>query len=214
MIGSLFGQFTDLVAQASGWAYLILLLLALLDVVFPVVPSETAVITAGVVAASGDLTLPLIVSAAAVGAFAGDNLAYGIGWRYSTRANSRLLRKPKTRARMQRAERQLHLRGGTLITVARFIPAGRTAVTVAAGLTRFPWRRFARYDGVAALLWATYASLLGYFGGRAFEDQAWKGLLLALGLGFAITLLTEGTRSAVGRYRSRRPTSDTRTPPW
>jgi membrane protein DedA with SNARE-associated domain len=203
----MFAQFTDLVAQASGWAYLVVFLLALVDVVFPVVPSETAVITAGVVASSGNLSLPLIVVVAALGAFAGDNLAYGIGRRYSVRSNSRLLRSPKTRVRVEWAERQLHARGATLIIVARFIPAGRTAVTLASGLTHLPWRRFARYDAIAAVLWAGYAALLGYFGGRAFEHQAWKGLLLALGIGFGITLLTEGVRSALSRYRSR-PVSD------
>ena len=77
----MFDQFTNLVAEASGWAYGVVFLLALLDVIVPVVPSETAVITAGVVAATGDLNLGLIIVAAAAGAFAGDNLAYGVGRR-------------------------------------------------------------------------------------------------------------------------------------
>src|SRR4051794_33362392 len=115
----MFSQFTDLVAQASGWAYAIVFLLALLDVVFPVVPSETAVITAGVVASSGDLALPLIIVVAASGAFAGDNLAYGIGRRFSTRRNARFLRSPKARARTKWAAHQLDIRGSTLIIVAR-----------------------------------------------------------------------------------------------
>jgi membrane protein DedA with SNARE-associated domain len=63
-----FNQFTHYVANASGWAYAVVFLLALLDAVLPVVPSETAVITAGVVAASGHLSLLLIVVSAAAGA--------------------------------------------------------------------------------------------------------------------------------------------------
>jgi membrane protein DedA with SNARE-associated domain len=46
-----FNQFTEYVANASGWAYAAVFLLALLDAILPVVPSETAVITAGVVEA-------------------------------------------------------------------------------------------------------------------------------------------------------------------
>jgi membrane protein DedA with SNARE-associated domain len=42
--------------------------------------------------------------------------------------------------------------------------------------------RFVIFDAIAALIWALYASLPGYFGGRAFENAAWKGLLLALGV--------------------------------
>src|SRR5262249_45307904 len=54
----LFNHFTELVADASGWAYAIVFLLAYLDVFVPIVPSETAVITAGVVAGAGGLRLP------------------------------------------------------------------------------------------------------------------------------------------------------------
>ena len=44
-----------------------------------------------------------------------------------------------------------------------------------------------RFDVVAGFLWAGYAALLGYFGGRAFEQQPWKGFLLAFGIALAIT---------------------------
>ena len=49
----MFQQLTDLVAHASGWAYAILFVLAFLDALIPIVPSETSVITAGVLASSG-----------------------------------------------------------------------------------------------------------------------------------------------------------------
>jgi membrane-associated protein len=75
----MFNQFTHLVSNASGWAYAAVFVLALLDAILPVVPSETAVITAGVVAAVGHLSFPLIVAFAAVGALAGDDIAYFIG---------------------------------------------------------------------------------------------------------------------------------------
>lgn len=190
----MFEQFTDLVAHASGWAYAVVFLLAVIDAVFPVVPSETAVITAGVVAAAGDLSLPLVIPAAAAGAFLGDNLAYAIGRRYGARASRRFFAGEKARRRVVWAKRSLAERGGELITVARFIPGGRTAVTLTAGLTEFPWRRFAAYDAGAAILWAGYGGLLGYFGGRAFEQQAWKGLLLALGIALGVTGSTEVIR--------------------
>jgi membrane-associated protein len=61
-------------------------------------------------------------------------------------------------------------------------------------LVAFSWRRFAAFDAAASLVWAAYAALLGFFGGRAFEDAAWKGLLLALALGFALGGLVEAVR--------------------
>jgi len=195
----MFDQFTHLVAQASGWAYVVIVVFALVDAILPLVPSETAVVTAGVVAAAGDLSVPLVIAAAAVGAFAGDNVGYGIGHHFGPR--SRMLRGDKARRRIAWAQRQLDERGGELIAIGRFIPGGRTAVTVTAGITHFPWRRFAIFDAIAAVIWASYTALLGYFGGKAFENEAWKGLLLALGIAFAVTALTELVRWAMRRRK-------------
>src|SRR4249919_2711449 len=173
-----------MVADASGWAYAIVFVFALLDALVPIVPSETAVITAGVVAASGDLSLELIIPAAAAGAFIGDNLAYLIGHRFGARATERFFSGEKARRRMDLAEEQLRERGGELIVVARFIPGGRTAVALSAGALGYRWRRFIAFDAVATLAWATYSALLGYYGGRTFES--FWGLLLALTTAFAI----------------------------
>lgn len=199
----MFNQFTHLVADASGWAYAILFLFAFLDALLPVVPSETAAITAGVVAASGELSLPAVVAAAAAGAFLGDNTAYGLGRGFGKRLVARFFSGDKAHRRIEWAKHQLAERGGELIVVARFIPGGRIAVTVSAGLVRYDWRRFVAFDAAAAALWASYACLLGYFGGRAFENAAWKGLLLALALGFGIAGATEGVRRLRKWHSSR-----------
>ena len=103
----MFNQFTHLVSNASGWAYAVVFLLALLDAILPVVPSETAVITAGVLAAAGHLSLPLIVTFAAVGALAGDNIAYFIGWRFGDAVASRFFGGEKGRKRIAWAGCQL-----------------------------------------------------------------------------------------------------------
>jgi membrane protein DedA with SNARE-associated domain len=196
------GQFTQVVSDASAWAYGIVLLVALLDALVPLVPSETVVITAGVVASAGDLSLPLIVPLAAIGAFLGDNSAYLVGRRFGSRARERFFGGEKARRRLEWAQRQLAERGGQLIVIARFIPGGRTAVTLSAGTLHYPWRRFALFDVGAALGWALYASLLGYFGGRAFEHAAWKGLLLALGIAFAVAGGIELARWLLKRRRA------------
>jgi membrane-associated protein len=175
-------------------------LLAYFDAFVPVVPSETAVITAGVVASAGDLNIMLVIAAAACGAFLGDNTAYFIGHRFGTRINDRFFSGKKARERIEWAQRQVNERGGELILIARFIPAGRTVVTVSAGTLGYPWRRFVVFDAVAALTWALYASLLGYLGGHAFEEAPWKGLLLALGIAFAVA----GTIELVRWYLRRR----------
>ena len=198
----MFNQFTEIVSDASGWAYAIVFAVAFLDALIPVVPSETAVITAGVVAAAGDLSLGLIIPAAAAGAFLGDNAAYLVGRRFGTRVTKRFFSGERARKRIRWAQRQLKERGGELIVVVRFIPGGRTAVTLSAGMLEYPWRRFVVFDAVAATVWALYGSLLGYFGGRSFEHAAWKGLLVALAVAFAAAGAVEVVRWALRRRRA------------
>lgn len=190
----MFHHFTELVANASGWAYAILFVLAFLDALIPIVPSETSVITAGVVASSGDLSLPLVILFAAAGAFAGDNTSYFVGARYGTRINDRFFQSEKAQRRIAWANRQVEERGGELIVIARFIPGGRTVVTLSCGTLGYPWRRFVLFDAIAASIWALYAALLGYLGGHAFEEQPLKGLGLGLGIALGVSLLVEVIR--------------------
>lgn len=203
----MFTHFTHLVENASGWAYAILFLFALLDVVVPAVPSETAVITAGVVAAHNGLSLPLVILSAAAGAFAGDNIVYWVGRRYGTRINDRFFTSEKARGRVDWADRQLQQRGGQLIVIGRFIPAGRTAVTISAGTLEYPYRKFLLFDVLAGVIWGSYAALLGYLGGRAFEKQPWKGLLLAFAVAFAVTGAIELVRWLIRRRRAQSTTT-------
>lgn len=197
----MFDQFTQLVADSSGWAYAIVFVFAYLDALIPIVPSETAVITAGVVAASGDLSLALIIPSAAIGAFLGDNTSYFIGWKFGEAAKKRFFPGEKARRRIEWADEQLQERGGELILVARFIPGGRIAVTLSAGLLAYPWRRFVIFDAAAALAWALYSALLGYYGGQTFEG--FWGLVLALVTAFGVAAGIELVRWILRRRRRR-----------
>lgn len=185
----MFQSLTDHVS-GSPWTYAFLFVVAAVDVLFPLVPSETSVILAGVLAASGDLILGLVIAVAAAGAIVGDNTAYAVGRTFGHRIVARFF-KGERRKNIDWAEEQVKTRGGYLILVGRFIPGGRTAVTLACGLLEMPWRRFIRFDVAAGLLWASYAALLGYFGGRAFEESPFKGFLVAFAIALAITGLVE-----------------------
>jgi membrane protein DedA with SNARE-associated domain len=178
----------DLLADLSALAYLLVLLLVAFDVVVPVLPSESAVILGGVLAWQGRLHPVPLVAAAAAGAIAGDHLSYSIG-RWTQRGRPQPTRRGDRR--MGKAERlqvwaarQLDRRGIALLIVARFIPGGRTASTFMAGRTAYTLRRFTPATVGAGLLWATFATVLGYIGGQTFHEQT----LLATGLGMVLAI--------------------------
>ena len=174
-----FDQFVDWVS-GSSWSYAAIFVVATLDAFFPIVPSETAVITGGVVASSGDLSLMLVIASASAGAFLGDNISYWLGSWLGEHTVKRVFKGERSRKAFVWAEEQLEVRGFYLIIIARFIPGGRTAVTFSSGYTHgITYRRFVLADAIAALIWGTYAALLGYIGGKQFEEAPWKGLLLA-----------------------------------
>ncbi|MGN6557257.1 MAG: DedA family protein [Solirubrobacterales bacterium] len=181
----MFDWLTHEVGQ-SALTYPIIFAAAGTDVLFPLIPSETIVITASVLAAQGELLIWLIVPLVAVGAFLGDNLCYLLGRKVGDPVADRLFRGEKGQARLKWAEAALRRRGAILIGVGRFIPGGRTATTFAAGTLEMPYRQFAVADAFAAALWAIYVSMLGYLGGETFKNNLWLPLATSLACAMAV----------------------------
>ena len=190
-------MFESIVDAVSGsnWSYLVVFAIAAIDAFFPAVPSEATAIAAGVVAGAGGLSVELTILCAAAGAIVGDNISFGIGHFLGARVERRFFSGDKAQRRLQWAQRTLDERGPYLIVIARFIPGGRTATTFTAGFVEtFPWRRFLVFDTLAGVIWGSYTVLLGYFGGRTFEEEPWKGLLLAFAIALVVTAVIEVVR--------------------
>ncbi|RKN05499.1 DedA family protein [Streptomyces radicis] len=193
---------------ATPWVYVALFAVAKLDGFFPVVPSETLVVTLGVFAAAdggpnGNPNLFLIIAVAALGAFTGDHISYYIGRKSGTRIYSRLKQGSRTQRAYDQVGEMLKKRGGVVLIIARYIPGGRTAATLTTGATKYPLKYFSRYDAIAALSWAVYSAGIGYIGGTAFEDNPLLGVAVGLGLALTIAVLHEGFRILRAR-RSRK----------
>jgi membrane protein DedA with SNARE-associated domain len=183
----------------SPWLYVVLFALAAVDGFFPVVPSETSVITAGVFAAAGDPSVPLVIVAAAFGAFVGDQIAYAVGRRSGPRFLLHARQGTRRGVAIDRARRALDVRGGAIIIASRYFPGARTAVSMTAGAVGYEWRRFTSFGVVAAVTWATYSTLVGFLGGVAFERNVVMALLFGVGLAALVTAVAE-----LGRHLLRR----------
>ena len=196
MVAGIITDLTDWLDRTSShkWFLLVILVIAFLDSVIPIVPSETCVIIGGVAAGVGTQNLFAVIAAGAIGAFLGDNAAYSIGLRASNWFRRRAERKPKFARKLAWAQLQIVERGGLLLITARFIPGGRTALTLSCGITRQSRWWFVRWVALATTIWATYAALLGRIGGEAFENNHTKAFLTAFGLAIATNVLIEIAR--------------------
>jgi len=181
LIDSLAAFVTD-----SPLTYLIIFAMAALDVLVMVIPAEATVTAAAVLAGQGKLNVVWLMVAAGLGAFVGDNIAYWIG-----RAAGRPLVEKVLRGRtdqLDNVQAQFDRRGGIFIIIGRFIPGGRTAVAVGAGILHFPWLQFIVYDAIAAVIWAFQAALPGFIGGRLIQDKPWLAMLIGFALSAALAI--------------------------
>jgi membrane protein DedA with SNARE-associated domain len=212
----------DFILAAAGQPWVLFLVLAccLIDGFFPPIPSESVVVGLAAVAATADVPNPwLLTLVAGLGAFSGDNIAYAIGRKVGTRRWSWM-----RGARMQSAFRwaggELRKRPASLILVARFVPIGRVAVNLTAGVTHYPRPRFIGLTILSATLWASYSVGIGLFFGQWFEDNHLLGAVIAIvcavALGVVVDLVINRVRGNVpvaGRMKDPEASADGGSPP-
>ncbi|MFZ9158863.1 MAG: DedA family protein, partial [Ilumatobacteraceae bacterium] len=103
-------------------------------------------------------------------------------------------KKESTAKKLKWAADQIEERGGLLLITARFIPGGRTILTLSSGLTKQSQSWFMGWVGVATIIWASYAAILGFAFGERFEDDHTLAFILAFAAALAITVLIEVVR--------------------
>lgn len=153
----------------------------------PLVPNAVLLVTGGVMAAEGRLDLALVLLVVAGSAVVGDLLMHRTGRALSTRVLARVKRRPRQAALLKWAALRIQRHGVPFVIGVRFLPSGRVIGGLAAGVVRYPARRYAIGAGVAEAVWASYSVGAGYISGRAASNSFY-----ALTLGFGISLLVAG----------------------
>lgn len=173
-------------AAAQWWIYPTLLIFCFIDGFVPILPSETLIVALGALSlSSGQPDMWLVILAAALGAIAGDNMAYLLG-RHVGVDRFRWMRKPKIAKALSWARYELDRRGAVLIFTARYVPVGRVAVNWIAGTTGFPRRRFVVLDIFASLTWVVYSAGVGILAGHWVHEHPLLGVAIAIA--FAVVL--------------------------
>lgn len=194
----------DFILAAAGQPWVLVLVLAccIIDGFFPPIPSESVVVGLAAVAATAQVPNPwVLMMVAAAGAFSGDNIAYLIGRRVGTTRWS-WMRGPRMQGAFRWAGRELRKRPAALILVARFVPIGRVAVNLTAGVSGYPHARFVALTVLSATLWAAYSVGIGLFFGQWFEDNHLLGAAIAIVCAVALGIVVD---VAVNRFRHKPP---------
>ena len=132
------------------------------------VPGETSLIVAGAVAATGRLSLPLVIVVAATAAILGDNVGYVIGRRGLRPLVDRPGRWTAGRRRLfERGEVFFARRGSAAVFFGRWLPGLRVVASWLAGANRMQWWRFLFWNALGGITWAASIGALGYVLGRS-----------------------------------------------
>lgn len=126
-------------------------------------PGDTLLLSAGILAAAGQLSLIWAIVIIALAAIAGDNVGYHIG----NKLGPRLFRKKDglifRHDYIMKAEHFYKKYGTKTMLVAHFIPIVRSFAPVTAGAGNMNYRQFFVFDAIGNITWATSITLFGYF---------------------------------------------------
>ena len=152
----------DGLVATAGYAGVTLIVFIETGLLFPFLPGDSLLVTAGLVAVTGRLDVWVLGLLCSVAAIAGDQIAYAIGRRAGAalyaRPDSRWFKQEHLRAAQAFYERH----GGKAIILARFMPFARTFAPVVAGAARMRYPTFVLYNVIGGLAWIWSMLLTGY----------------------------------------------------
>jgi membrane-associated protein len=174
-------------------------------------PGDSLLLTAGVLAASGALSLPLTMLVCALGSILGDQLGYLIGRRFGPRVFSR----PESRffdpENVVRARKFFDRFGSATVILARFVPVVRAFAPTVAGVSGMRYPVFLLFSVVGGVLWGTGITFLGYKAGQYIPDLD-KYILVIVAVGVLAGAIPALRELYGPRRRAAKPKPDATTP--
>jgi membrane protein DedA with SNARE-associated domain len=159
-------------------------------------PGETALVTAGALAARGHLNIFIVIAAAAAGAIIGDNGGYWLGRKGGIALVRRFGGKVGlTETKLLRVHRYFEEHGAKTVFIGRFIALLRSWAAALAGVGEMPYGVFSIYNALGGIAWAAVFGVLGYVFGHnmpLLERNIARfsiGLLVLVAAGVVIFLL-------------------------
>jgi membrane-associated protein len=149
-----------------------------------VLPGDSLLIAAGVVAQRGHLDLKILIPLLIVAAISGDATGYTIGRRAGpllfVRDDARFFK----RKYVGQARMFFDRHGGKAITLSRFMAVIRSFVPSVAGAVGMPYAKFTAYNVAGGILWVVSMTLTGYYIGEAAAKFEYVLILVVIALSF------------------------------
>jgi membrane-associated protein len=190
---SLFSLDLATLIQAVGYLGIFLIVFADSGLLLGLVlPGDSLLFTAGLLASQGHLDLWTLIIVASLGAILGDSVGYAFGKRVGPKLFTREDAWLFTTHQLEHARHFYERHGGKTIFLARFIHFVRTLAPMIAGAAGMPYGTFLFYNIFGGLFWVISVSTLGYWLGTTIPDidQYLLPILGVIGiLAFAPTLV-------------------------
>lgn len=133
-------------------------------------PGDSLLFVAGILAAQGFFSLPLLLVGLFVAAFTGNLVGYWfggyVGPKIFSREDSLLFKK----SHLIKAQKFYDRHGPKMVVLARFVPIVRTFAPIVAGVAKMHYGTFMLYNLVGALLWSVGLTTLAYYLGGLVEN--------------------------------------------
>lgn len=127
---------------------------------FPFLPGDSLLFTAGLLHQQLSLSLPVLIGVVVLAAIAGDQVGYMLGRKFGRRWFKDDARILKTKY-LHETEDLFAKRGGWAIVLARFVPVVRTYAPLVAGVANYNYKKFTLWNIAGAVGWAGSIVLLG-----------------------------------------------------
>ncbi|MFW2096573.1 DedA family protein [Acinetobacter sp. ULE_I057] len=149
-------------------------LLMFLDNVFPPIPSEVIMPSAGFAASKGQLLLSGVIIAGSIGSLVAAALLYWVGrkipnqsiFNWVDRYGKYLFIKSDE---VKKALDWFEKYGHRVVFFGRMVPAVRSLISIPAGMSHMPFWKFMLYSGVGTIIWTTFLACVGYYFGNNIE---------------------------------------------
>ncbi|GAA2143359.1 VTT domain-containing protein [Arthrobacter humicola] len=149
-------------------------------VLFPFLPGDSLLFTAGLLHQQLHLTLPVLIGVVTAAAVVGDQVGYMLGRTFGRRWFKDDARILKT-AHLTTTEDFFRRHGGAAVVLARFVPMVRTFAPLSAGIARYEYKSFVLWNITGAAAWAISVTMLGTWLGH-FDIVAKNIDVIAVGM--------------------------------